>query len=154
MPLRARIPRDVHRPPPRKREGDSASYLKWLHTLPCVVTGKQPCDEAHHLLRVYNDDGTKRIKGIGLKQPDRWALPLADHIHDAAHDAGDDESFFASLGFDARSLCQALWALRDDNNRDQAAQALIFKTNARARLKTPDFGSRLEEIARKFGGRR
>ena len=132
--LSARIQRTVPKSAPRKREGDSRSYLNWIKSLPCLVTGL-PAEDPHHLMRLREDDGRKAIKGMGRKHEDRWALPVTRIVHDQLHMAGDDEAFLAGMGFDARSICKCLWAMRDDDNRDESARKLLDRVRASARLK-------------------
>ena len=124
MSLPARIRRDLAPPPKREpRPGDSKAHTRWLKTLPCVVCGL-PADDPHHLLG--NLDGLP--KGMGRRAEDRWAVPLCRRDHNAAHAAGDDEAWFASLGIEARSLASALWRSSGD---DQAGERIVFRARQR-----------------------
>jgi len=134
MNLRPRIDREVATMPRKTRDGDSRTYIAFIKSLPCIVTGL-PCDDPHHLMRLKDDSGQTVIKGVGRRHPDRWSLPVIRWLHDALHAAGDDEALLASLGFDARSVCAALWAMREDGNRDELARRLLDKVRAAARLK-------------------
>ena len=132
--LAPRIRRSVPQSAPRKRPGDSRSYIAWIKSLPCVLSGA-PADDPHHLMRLKDDSGRTVIKGIGRRHPDRWCLPVRRWVHDALHAAGDDEALLASLGFDARTLCTELWSLRDDPARDEKARRLIDRARMNAKLK-------------------
>jgi hypothetical protein len=125
MKLPPRIAREVYRPPPRKRPGDSRAHLKWIATLPCLVTGITPCGDAHHLLG--NMDGLP--KGMSRKNEDRWAIPVTNQIHREAHAAGDDEAYFRARGFDVRAIASALWRVSGD---DEAARRIIFRARQAA----------------------
>lgn len=125
MALQPRIPRQVYRPPPRKRPGDSRAHLAWIATLPCIVTGTEPCADAHHLLG--NMDGLP--KGMSRKNEDRWAVPVINAIHREAHAAGDDEAYFRSKGLDARAIAAALWRV---SGNTEAARRIIFRARQAA----------------------
>ena len=151
MALPARIARTVPQSAPRGRPGDSRAYLDWIKSLPCIVTGL-PCDDPHHLMRLRTESGEKVIKGVGRRHPDRWSLPVARWLHDALHAAGDDEALLASLGFDARALCAALWAMREDGNRDELARRLLDKVRDQARLKVgPMWDATVWALRKKHG---
>ncbi|BDH46418.1 hypothetical protein TUM12370_24620 [Salmonella enterica subsp. enterica serovar Choleraesuis] len=62
---------------PRRRRWDSAKYLQWVKTQPCVVTGK-PADDAHHL--IGHGQG-----GMGTKAHDLFTFPLSRGEHTALH---------------------------------------------------------------------
>lgn len=59
------------------------SYLDWVKTLPCVVSGA-PADDPHHVIG-YD------IRGIGLKAPDWASFPLTRHEHELLHHIGAEE---------------------------------------------------------------
>ena len=73
-----------------KRRGDSEEHLKFVRKQPCLVTGFGGC-EAHHLTRVREDMGGMR--GMSLKNPDIFAVPLAPHIHHALHQSNQEVHF-------------------------------------------------------------
>jgi hypothetical protein len=127
MRLPPRIPRTVPVVPKHKRPGDSIQHKRWVKSLPCMVTGL-PADDPHHLCHGM-------IRGMGLKAEDRWCVPLTRKIHDECHASGNDDAYFASKGFDARAVASALWAMRDDPNKDELARKLLFKMRQLAALK-------------------
>ena len=152
MSLPARIPRDVPKVPERRRDGDDPKYLAWLGTLPSLLTGREPCDVVHHLMRAVNDDGTRAHRGHGIKNMDRYGLPIEHWFHSACHGTGDDEALMASLGFDARGICSSLWGMRNWADRDEYARNLIFRARQQARLKTDDWSAKIAQLAQKYAG--
>ncbi len=65
----------IKRKPRRPRRGDDKAYLAWLRTLPCVSCGRAPPSEASHVTINLG------IRGIGLKTPDRHAVPHCRSCH-------------------------------------------------------------------------
>ncbi len=65
------------------------SYLVWLHSVPCIVTGTLPVDAAH--LSTANPKYGHMGRGKGQKAHDRWALPLSAEMHRIQHDIGEDK---------------------------------------------------------------
>lgn len=125
------LPPRIARPPrgqnlePRKREGMSPTHLAWVRTLPCCCCPHPhgPGGEAHHLLRIQGQSGTApgHRRGMGLKSPDRWAVPLCRAHHHALHQHGGEESWFAGQGVDARSLAGRLWLVSGDTLQGERA---------------------------------
>ena len=108
MPLAARIARPALRRAKPLRDGMSPRHLASIRQLPCVVCGREPCGQAHHLM------GLALGRGMGRKNADRWAIGLCLEHHAAVHDHGDDESWLAGHGIDGRALAGALWSARGD----------------------------------------
>jgi hypothetical protein len=90
--------------------GMSQKHLDWLKTLPSIVSGIEPCGDAHHLLG--NLDGLP--KGMGRTNKDKDAVPVTRAEHEAAHASGDDEKHFRDMGLDARAIAAALWRVSGD----------------------------------------
>lgn len=68
--MRKRRPRRLSRP------GSDLAYLVWLHTQPCILALSHRCErgiQASHL---------RRNTGLGLKEPDRNAIPMCAGIHE------------------------------------------------------------------------
>ena len=61
-------------PNPKQKAWRSPSLLKYIRTLPCVCTGKEPC-EPHHVK-------IKGNSGMGRKPSDYYSLPVTREIHD------------------------------------------------------------------------
>ena len=62
-------------------------YLKWLHGIPCIVTGALPVEAAH--LSTANPKYGHMGRGKGQKAHDRWALPLSPEEHRLQHHLGE-----------------------------------------------------------------
>jgi hypothetical protein len=64
---------------PHKRtpeQGGDELYLRWIRSLPCCVCGHRPPSDAHHSTGA----------GMGLKAPDREAMPLCRPHHQQFHE--------------------------------------------------------------------
>ena len=100
-----------------------AGYLKWLHELPCVVTGKRPVDAAH--VSYADPRYGKRERGKSEKADDRWAIPLHRYEHDKQHSM-DERSYWNSTGIDPLQVALALYGVKGDND-----MAMVILKNAR-----------------------
>ena len=96
--------RPEREPDPRK----DRNHMAALAALPCVACGRRPV-VVHHLLRV---DGHSR--GMGIKNADKWGLPLCPDCHDALHADGDEEAWLADHDIDGRATCRALFKRTGD----------------------------------------
>lgn len=96
---------------PRGRSKKDAGYLKWLHQLPCVLTGRYGVQAAHisYTATRWGCYG----RGKGTKVSDLFALPLNAESHALQHSGklGSEESFWAHYGIDPHELCVVLWAI-------------------------------------------
>lgn len=91
-----------------------ADYLKWLHELPCIVTGTRPVEAAHVS---YADPAYgKRERGKSEKTDDRWAVPLCKSEHDRQHHMGDERAYWQSVGIDPLKVALALYGIKGDND--------------------------------------
>lgn len=118
MPIAPRIPRTVHRAPPRQREGDSRAHALWIPTLWCVICGRRGCDP-HHLKTAVDN----QPKGMGRTALDRWSIPACRKAHDYL-EAGDDEQRLVVLNIQGRDLASALWGCSGDTD---AAERILFR---------------------------
>lgn len=113
-------------PTDRKRPAKKdAGYLKWLHELPCIVTGTRPVDAAH--VSYADPMYGKRERGKGEKTDDRWAVPLCRAEHDKQHSM-DESAYWRSVGIDPLRVALALYGVKGDNT-----MAEIIIRNARSR---------------------
>ena len=99
--------------PKRQREGMSPAHLAFVRTLPCCVCGV-PAVEAHHLLRTG-------ARGMGMRSPDRHAIPLCNAHHRALHAHGDEAGWLAAHGVDGMALAGRLWGATGDAQRAMEA---------------------------------
>lgn len=105
---------------PAKKDAD---YLKWLHELPCLVTGTRPVEAAH--VSFADPRYGKRERGKCEKSDDRWALPLCRAEHDRQHRIGE-RAYWASVKIDPLQVALALYGVKFDNT-----MAEIIIRNAR-----------------------
>ncbi|TJW14332.1 MAG: DUF968 domain-containing protein [Mesorhizobium sp.] len=102
---------------PRKEDG---AHLKWIRTLPCVVSGKRPVDAAH--VRYADDAYGKRPTGGGEKPDDRWTVPLHRTLHTEGPDAqhsGSERAFWAKHGIDPLRVALALYNVTGDDEQGE-----------------------------------
>jgi hypothetical protein len=80
-------------------------YLAWLHSLPCVVTGRMPVEAAHIS---YADARYGKLgRGKGTKESDWWAVPLHSEEHARQHTMNERE-YWSRLGIDPCIVALAL----------------------------------------------
>lgn len=86
-------------------------YLSYLHSLPCVVTGRTPVEAAHVS---YADPRYGKLgRGKGSKESDRWAVPLHTDEHARQH-AMNERAYWREVGIDPCILALALHAACPD----------------------------------------
>jgi len=100
-----------------------ANYLKWLHELPCLVTGKRPVEACH--VSYADPRYGKRERGKSEKADDRWAVPLHPDEHRRQHSM-DERAYWQSVGIDPLQVALALYGVKGDNT-----MAEIIIRNAR-----------------------
>lgn len=106
---------------PKKRE----SYLSFIRSLPCVVTGARSSVEAAHL-SFHSTRHGHYGRGKGTKAPDRWALPLCADEHRRQHSMSE-EAYWAQAGIDPHLMALAIFGLWSDmgNQAYPQAEAII-----------------------------
>lgn len=102
----------------RPRRTDDA-HLKWLRTLPCIITGSRPVEAAH--IRYADPAYGKRDTGKAEKPDDRWCLPISPDKHREQH-SGSEREFWAKHSIDPCRVALALHAISGD---DDAAEIII-----------------------------
>lgn len=80
-------------------------YLKWLHDLPCVVTGRLGVQAAH--ISYDAPEYGKLGRGKGTKESDRWAIPLCPEEHQIQHSM-NERDYWRSRGIDPCILALAI----------------------------------------------
>lgn len=106
---------------PRK---ESVDHLKWIRSLPCIITGKRGLVAAAHVR--YGDPAYgKRETGLGEKPDDRWSVPLSHHLHTgdlATQHANGEREWWAGHKIDPLSVALALHGMSGD---DEAAETIL-----------------------------
>lgn len=105
---------------PAKKE---PGYIKWLHELPCLITGTRPVEACH--VSYADPRYGKRERGKGEKADDRWAVPLCPAEHRRQH-AMDERAYWQTVGIDPLQVALALYGCDRDNT-----MAEIIIRNAR-----------------------
>ena len=105
---------------PRKHD---ETHLKWIRTLPCIITGAYGVEAAH--IRYAAPQYGKNETGMGEKPDDRWTIPLAPEMHREQH-AMNERAFWLKHGIDPCRVSLALYAVTGDEE-----QALTIIRNAR-----------------------
>lgn len=90
-----------------KRES-RPTYLAWIRTLPCVLTGQYGVDAAH--LSAANDIVGHFGRGKAQKADDTWVLPLVRALHDEQGSMNELE-FWRRHGFNPYLACLVLFRI-------------------------------------------
>jgi len=104
---------------PKTRPKKNADYLKWLHELPCAVTGRIGVQAAHLSFADpwYGHYGRAR----GTKAPDLFALPLSPESHARQHSMSE-QSFWMEEGINPHELALTLWGLWSNYDEYEATE--------------------------------
>lgn len=124
---------------PKRKPEKSKDYLAFLHTLPCVVSGRRVVEAAH--LSFASPKHGHWGRGKGSKVSDRWALPLGPEAHRLQHSMSE-ESFWRTAGVDPHVLCLTIWGLWTEMGDDASpfATAIINQQlAARGNLRSKEF---------------
>ena len=110
----------------KRKPAKSATYLSWLHRLPCVITGRNDVEAAHVSFPAPRYGHYGRAKG--RKASDRWALPLSADQHRAQH-AMNEAAFWREAGINPHVIALVLWGLWSELGEDatEAATAVIMQ---------------------------
>lgn len=110
---------------PKSKPTKRGSYLEFIRSLPCVVTGARTGIQSAHLSFAATRYGHYG-RGKGTKAPDRWALPISAAEHRRQHGM-NEQDYWKSTGLDPHVLALSLFGLWADMG-DQAyphAEAII-----------------------------
>src|ERR1700741_3123983 len=111
-----RISRTVIRGKPKPSLRTRVQHLAFLRQRPCVACGKAAPSEAAHV-RTGTDGG------VGIKPPDRYAVPLCADCHAKQHRVGE-LSFWSELRIDPVSVSLRLWTISPDI---KAGERIVFR---------------------------
>jgi len=114
-----RVAYETPEPPPKRRPAKRPPYLAWLHSLPCVVTGRNDVQAAHVSFAMpwYGHYGRAK----GTKAPDRFALPLCSDEHARQHSMNEID-FWDSVGINPHELANTLWGIFSDYDEAEATE--------------------------------
>lgn len=101
--VRSAVERRLMRSMLKTERVKSNRHLKFLSTLPCVITGATDRVQACHI-RSGN-------AGMGIKSPDNFAVPMNHLVHIKQHAMGSEHKFWEPYGGieKAKELANALW---------------------------------------------
>lgn len=134
-----RLPYIQNDPLPKRRPAKRGTYLAWIHTLPCVVTGRNEVQAAHvsYAMPWYGHYG----RGKGTKAPDRFALPLCASEHTRQHSM-NEKAFWDSVGINPHELANTLFGIWSDYDgfeaTDRATSRILSGLASADRLPTRD----------------
>ena len=106
----------------KKPRVKSRAYLDFVATLPCLIYGiEDGTVSGHHLLKTG-------MRGIGLKSPDDYVVPLSHAAHQCLHiTCGNEEDFFKLSGINNQvEIAQALYG-HWVNKQYEAARELVLR---------------------------
>lgn len=85
----------------------SSEFLALVRQCPCAVDRAYTGDvQSHHLM-------LKQFRGVGMKAPDRYSIPLSLERHNELHRYGSrrHEAVMCEWGVDGEALAAQLWAI-------------------------------------------
>lgn len=94
----------------QKRIVDDA-HLRFIRTLPSVISGKMPCEACH--IRYGDPMYRKKRTGKGQKPDDCWSVPMTPDEHREQH-AGNEVNFWNRRRIDPLAIAQKLYAVSGD----------------------------------------
>jgi len=103
-------------PTPKAKARKNNSYLVFIRSLPCVVTGSTAGIEAAHLSFASPRHGHYG-RGRGTKAPDRWALPLNTAEHRRQHGMSE-QAYWLAAGIDPHMIALTIFGLWSDLGDD------------------------------------
>ena len=95
----------------KKLPGNSEKHLAAIRLCPCSMPrcNRGAPSDPHHLK-------STKLRGAGMKSPDRYAIPLCRSCHEAVESVGskNELAFFEKHGIEALELAGALWMVSPD----------------------------------------
>lgn len=110
---------------------ENEAHLKWVRTLPCLLTGKRPVEAAH--IRYPDPRYGKMETGMGQKSHDHWTVPLSPEKHREQHTQNERE-FWLKHGVDPVAVAAALWS----SSGDDAVAEIILQEARRQNAQPTD----------------
>ncbi len=87
----------------------SEAHLRWLRTLPCIISGSPDGVIVHHLMH-------GEPSAAGARSGDCWAVPLLHSLHDAQypgalHRLAREPDWWAARGINPVRIATRLWCI-------------------------------------------
>lgn len=96
----------------RKPRVHDEKHLRFIRTLPCVVSGNNIETEAAHIR--YSDAAAGKFNpGVGAKPDDKWTVPLSSDEHRRQHSMGE-RWYWEGVGIDPIEVAKHLYAVSGD----------------------------------------
>lgn len=105
---------------PKGKPEKAATYLSWLHSLPCCVSRRSPVEAAH--VSYANNIVGASGRGKQQKVSDRWAVPLHADLHREQHN-GNEREWWKSQGIDPHLVGLVLWGIWNERKSDATERA-------------------------------
>lgn len=102
------------------------TYLQWIKTLPCVVSGRFPVEAAH--ISYAAPEYGKTGRGKSQKASDFWTIPLSGDEHRKQHSM-NEAAYWRSVGIDP---CVVALSLRAAFPNNELALLIIEAANRKA----------------------
>jgi hypothetical protein len=97
----------------KKQRRKEDEHLKFIRTLPCVVTGLRPVEAAH--IRYGDFRRGKYETGAGEKPHDMWTVPLHPDQHRKQHSM-NERDYWTLAGKDPLAIAALLWMHSGDED--------------------------------------
>lgn len=97
-----------------KRQEDER-HLKWIRTLPSVISGGEPCEACH--IRYGSGIHNKKRTGKGQKPSDCWTVPMTPDEHREQHAFGDERGWWDTKNIDPLYIANRLYEVSGDTKR-------------------------------------
>jgi len=97
---------------------EAPAHLKWIRTLPCLITGRRTGIEAAHI-RYGDHRYGKRSTGMAEKPDDRWSVPLHHSVHrtgPSAQHGVNERHWWDDRMIDPLMIAEELWRVSGDDD--------------------------------------
>ena len=107
---------------PKKRPEKRKGYLRFIHELPCCISGVKGVQAAH--VSFANPWYGAYGRGKGSKVSDRFALPLSPELHELQHSGkmGSEQDFWDKHHVVPHTLANTLFCIYQDYDEIDAIQ--------------------------------
>lgn len=117
--------RDGRRSKQKRPRVNADGHLKWVRTLPCLVTGQHGVEAAH--IRFADPRYRKPAVGMAEKPDDKWVVPLSPAEHRRQHSM-NEQAYWAEVGIDPVFVAMLLW---NNTGDDEEGESIIRQFGGR-----------------------